>query len=91
MYSAFVGRKSDHKWYLWEDGEADALVAQSTIVGDAARRQALFDQLHQKMIDWTPVIGVFSSPELTANRRNIQGIETWTLGFARYWGVWRGQ
>jgi len=87
MYSALVGQKTDHGWYLWEDNEAEALVAASTVELDPARRQALFDQLHRKMLDWVPTIGITSGFAFDATDRRLEGYQTWALGQPRFWGV----
>ena len=39
MYSALVGQKSDHGWYLWEDNEAAALVSLATVESQPEKRR----------------------------------------------------
>lgn len=88
MYSAIAGRRTDHGWYVWEDGEAEALSAYSTIVPEG-ERQALFDLLHARMIEAVPIIGVYAVPSINVLRADIKGFEGGPVGYARYWGVWR--
>lgn len=87
MYSAVVGQKADHSWYLWEDNEAAALVAYSTVIEHPAERGALFERVHRKMIDWVPTVGLFNYPRYHVTSTAVDGFETWTLGIPRFWGV----
>ncbi|MBT0585182.1 ABC transporter substrate-binding protein [Alteromonas oceanisediminis] len=87
MYSAMVGQKGDHAWYMWEDMEAESLVTRAVIERDSELRQALFDQLHQKMLDWTPTVGLSDFPRIDAVGKTVEGYEPWALGIPRLWGV----
>lgn len=87
MYSAIVGQKGDHAWYLWEDQEAEMLTTISAIEADPVKRQALFDRLHAKMIEWTPTIGLANYPRVDAVSAKLKGYEGWTLAIPRLWGV----
>jgi len=89
MYSAIIGQKSDHGWYLWESTEAAALAAYSSIVEQRAERQEIFDYLHRNMLDWVPMIGLYNFVTVTATNSKLVGFETWPLGLPRYWGVQR--
>ena len=87
MYSTLAGQKADHSWYLWEDNEAAALTAYSTVVDAPEDRQALFDDLHEKMIAWTPTIGICNTPRFHIVSDQVDGFEAWALGIPRFWGV----
>jgi peptide/nickel transport system substrate-binding protein len=87
MYSAIVGQKTDHKWYLWEDMEADLLVAQSVFAKTDAERQALFDRLHARMLDHSPLVGLFNTVRVDATRASVKGYAPWALAIPRFWGV----
>ncbi|HUG52649.1 MAG TPA: ABC transporter substrate-binding protein, partial [Vicinamibacteria bacterium] len=87
MYSAIIGQKTDHKWYLWEDLEADLWVAQSVFAGSDAERQALFDKLHARMLDIAPLVGLFNVVRVDAVREGVKGFAPWALGVPRFWGV----
>ena len=85
MYSALVGQKSDHSWYLWEDNEAAALVSLATIESEPEKRKALFDRLHEKMLDWVPTVGVFSYPRVHVMSTELIGYQSWALAYPRFW------
>ena len=87
MYSTLAGQKADHSWYLWEDNEAAAITAYSTVVDAPEDRQALFDSLHEKMITWTPTIGICNTPRFHIVSDQVDGFEAWALGIPRFWGV----
>lgn len=87
MYSAMVGQKGDHAWYLWEDQEAEMLVTASAIETDTAKRQAMFDRLHAKMIEWNPTIGLANYPRVDAVSTRLKGYQGWTLAIPRLWNV----
>lgn len=87
MYSALVGQKADDSWFLWEDNEAAALVAMSSVVSDRAERQRLFDKLHEKMLEWVPTIGIYNHPRAHVMNDELQGYKTWPLAYPRFWLV----
>lgn len=87
MYSAIVGQKADDSWFLWEDMEAAALVAMSAVESDSDKRQKLFDNLHEKMLEWVPTIGIYNHPRSHLMSENIKNYETWPLAYPRFWVV----
>jgi peptide/nickel transport system substrate-binding protein len=87
MYSAIIGQKTDHKWYLWEDSEADLWTGQAAYASDPAQRQRLFDQIHAKMIDSTPTIGLYNNFRIDVSSDKVQGYKTHPMGIPRFWGV----
>ena len=87
MYSAIIGQKADHKWYLQEDLEADLWVAQSVFAHTDAERQALFDRLHARMLEQAPLVGLFNVVHIDATRPGVKGFAQWALGIPRFWGV----
>jgi peptide/nickel transport system substrate-binding protein len=87
IYSAVIGQKTDHKFFVWEDTEAALWVAQSAFAKTDAERQAIFDRLHARMLDATPVVGLFNLVLVDATRTNVRGYAPWAFGLARFWGV----
>lgn len=87
MYSAIIGQKTDHKWYLWEDLEADLWTGQAAYTTDPAERQRLFDRIHAKMIESTPTIGLYNNFRIDVSTDKLQGYRTHPMGIPRFWGV----
>ncbi len=85
MYSAIVGQKGDHPWYLWEDQQAEMWTTIAAVETDRATRQDMFDRLHLKMLEWTPTIGIANYPRVDAVSREVEGYEGWTLAIPRLW------
>jgi len=89
MYPAIIGQKTDYSWYLWEDVEAEMLANRAAIESDPALRAEMLDQLHARMIEWTPTIGLFNHFIYSATAKPVNGFKTWPLGLPRFWGVSR--
>jgi peptide/nickel transport system substrate-binding protein len=89
MYSAIVGQKGDHPWYLWEDQQAEMWVVASVIETDFEQRKHLFERLHSKMLEWVPTIGIANYPRIDAVSESIEGYDGWTLGIPRLWMIHR--
>lgn len=87
LMSTLAGQKSDHSWYLWEDTEAAALTAYSAIIEDGPERQQVFDNIHARMIETAPTLGIFNYPRYHAVASNVEGFSTWATGTPRFWGV----
>lgn len=87
MYSALIGQKGDHSWYLWEDQQAEMWNTISAVQEEPALRQEMFDNLHGKMLEWVPTIGLANYPRLDIARDELVGYEGWSLAIPRLWGV----
>jgi peptide/nickel transport system substrate-binding protein len=87
MYSAMVGQKTDHAWYLWEDPAADLWVSQASLESDKAKRQSLFDRVHAKMIEATPTLGLFNYFTIDAASERVRAYRTFAMGLPRFWLV----
>ncbi len=85
MYSAIVGQKGDHPWYLWEDQQAEMWTTTAAVETNRATRQEMFDRLHAKMLEWTPTIGIANYPRVDAVSHDVEGYEGWTLAIPRLW------
>lgn len=84
MYSAMVGQKGDHAWYVWEDQEAEHLVTETAVVADPEVQKANYERLHNKMIEWSPTVGLSNYPRVDAVRQ-VPGYSGWTLAIPRFW------
>jgi peptide/nickel transport system substrate-binding protein len=86
-FEMLTGPKAAQPRKVWDDPQAEDLLRQSMITDDAARRQALFDELHRRFIADVPMIVLFNDAELTGLRRNVKGFAGWPYPQPRFWGV----
>jgi len=86
-YEVFSGPKATQPRKVWDDPKVEGLVRESMRTGDQARRQAIFDELHTKLLEDVPLIVLFQPVEIGAVRANVEGYAGWPAGFARFWGV----
>lgn len=85
MYSAIIGQKGDHAWYLWEDQEADMLTNMAAVESDPATRQQLLDRLHHKAIAWNPAIMIGNYVRVDAVGPALARYRGWAMGIPRIW------
>jgi peptide/nickel transport system substrate-binding protein len=86
-YEVFTGPKATQPRKVWDDPKVEELLRESMRVGDQARRQTIFDELHKKLLEDVPLIVLFQPVEIGAVRANVEGYAGWPAGFARFWGV----
>ena len=86
-YESVIGDRSVSARKQWDDPAAIALLNQVNVASDPAQRQALFDQLHERMIRDVPIIVLFNLADNNALRRNVEGYKSWSISRARLWGV----
>jgi hypothetical protein len=61
--------------------------AQAAITAEPATRQRLFDQLHARLIEDTPTIGLFNGMRIDVVSNRVAGFETFPLKIPRLWDV----
>lgn len=86
-YEVFSGPKATQPRKIWDDPKVEEILRESMRSGDRARRQAIFDELHRRLLDEVPLIALFNPVEIGAVRANVEGYAGWPAGFARFWGV----
>lgn len=86
-YEVFSGPKATQPRKIWDDPKVEEILRESMRSGDRARRQAIFDELHRRLLDEVPLIALFNPVEIGAVRANVEGYTGWPAGFARFWGV----
>ncbi|MGO4735810.1 ABC transporter substrate-binding protein [Bosea sp. 2KB_26] len=87
-YKTIVGSKDVDPDNQWEDPQAIALLSSSTAELDPGRRQAIFDELHLRMIDQAPIVSLYNTPLVEASTDRVDGIGVTGFGKMRAWGVW---
>ncbi len=86
-YEVFSGPKATQPRKVWDDPKVEEMLRESMRIGDQAKRQAIFDELHKKLLEDVPLIVLFQPVEIGAVRANVDGYAGWPAGFARFWGV----
>jgi peptide/nickel transport system substrate-binding protein len=86
-FEMLTGPKAAQPRKVWDNPEAEALLRQSMMTEDAAKRRALFDELHRRFIADVPMIVLFNVAELAALRKTVKGFAGWLYPEPRFWGV----
>lgn len=86
-FDMFTGPKATQPRKVWDNREADALLRQSMDTADAAKRQTIFDQLHQLLLADVPMINLYNGGEVSTVRRNVEGFKGWATQTPRLWSV----
>jgi peptide/nickel transport system substrate-binding protein len=86
-YEMFMGAKDQQPRKVWDNPEAQAQLAETMVSADKAKRQALFDALHKRMLDEVPLIVLYNGLEITAYRQSLTGYRNWAAQLQRMWNV----
>ncbi|MEQ1408952.1 ABC transporter substrate-binding protein [Neorhizobium sp. Rsf11] len=81
------GNKDKSPNKVWDNPEGLKLIAESTTVSDSEKRQVLFDKLEGMIRADVPLIPLYSGTRIGAVRANVDGYQTWPVGYPRMWGV----
>lgn len=86
-FEQVTGNKDKESRKVWEDPVAIELLAQAQKEGDVAKRQSIFDQLHERFIDQVPMIVMYNGLDIVALNQNVEGYDAWIGQKPRLWGV----
>lgn len=86
-FEMMMGPKDKQPRKVWDNPEMQAKLATAMAVADRAQRQALFDELHRRIVDEVPIIVLYNGAEVAATRRNVSGFKGWPAGQPRLWNV----
>jgi peptide/nickel transport system substrate-binding protein len=86
-FEMLMGPKATQPRKVWDNQDAQEMLRQSMIIDDAAKRQALFDEMHRRFIADVPMIVLFNGSELAGLRKNVKGYAGWLYPQPRFWGV----
>lgn len=88
-YSNLIGDKKERGTVQWEDPTASELLGRLMRETDPAARKSTMELLHQRMVAFVPIIGLYNGHVATAMRAEVKGVMDWAPGTLAYWGVSR--
>ena len=86
-FEMLTGPKATQPRKVWDNPEAQAMMQQSMMIDDKAKRQELFDEMHRRFIDDVPMVVLFNGSEIAGLRKNVKGYAGWLFAQPRFWGV----
>ncbi len=86
-FEMLMGPKDKQPRKVWDNPEMQQRLATAMDIADRAQRQALFDELHKRILDEVPIIVLYNGAEVAATRRNVTGFKGWPAGQPRLWNV----
>ncbi|SFM05297.1 peptide/nickel transport system substrate-binding protein [Bradyrhizobium sp. NFR13] len=89
MYGTIIGNKVKAPTSQWDDAEAQALYLKALTTTSFDERKALLKQLHAKMAEEVPILGLYYYPVIEAVSPKLVNYESWPLEKPRAWGVWK--
>ncbi len=87
VYDMLVGPKATQTQKVWDNPEVQAMVAESMRETDRAKRQAIFDELHRRMLKEVPLIIYWNGIQISAYNKRVVGYRQWAMEHPRYWLV----
>jgi peptide/nickel transport system substrate-binding protein len=82
-----TGPKEMQPRKVWDSPDVQALLVESMETTDKVKRQALFDNLHKRMLDEVPLIPLYNGLQFVAANKRVQGLRTWPAEVPRLWNV----
>ncbi len=86
-FEMFAGPRATQPRKVWSDPAVDTAIREAMATSDRPRRQAIFDDLHKRMIEAVPMIPLYNDTDITVYRERVQGFAGWAIGQPRLWGV----
>jgi peptide/nickel transport system substrate-binding protein len=86
MYSFYVGNKDKNASLMWDNSKAIELMNASYAEIDPKKRQAIFDQFHELMLQEMPGIFLYDLVDIWGASKKLKGQPVWQSN-ARLWEV----
>lgn len=86
-FDQMMGPKADQPRKVWDNPAAQALLEESMQVTDPARRQAIFDEMHQLYLADMPMIMLYNGAALAAASDRVEGYQAWAANTPRLFAV----
>ena len=87
VYGKFIGSKDELARFQWDDPDIFALLNKAHEVTTPAEQQALFDELHLRMLEAVPTLALLNFEYHDAVRSALQGFHTTPFMRTTLWGV----
>ncbi|RAS07142.1 ABC transporter substrate-binding protein [Ensifer adhaerens] len=82
-----MGSKDKEPRKVWDDPEAQAMLADAVRYSDPAKRQELFDKLHARFLETVPFIMLYNGLEASASQKHVQNYAASIFSMPRAWEV----
>jgi peptide/nickel transport system substrate-binding protein len=71
----------------WDDPLANELLSRVSAISNPEEQQAIFDQIHERMMMEVPVINIYNAPIVDVTSLRISGYAPWPGAKPRLWNV----
>jgi peptide/nickel transport system substrate-binding protein len=89
VYGKFIGPKDEKARFQWDDDSAFELVERAHNADSEAAQQAVYDELHERMLTSVPTLALLNFEYHDATRNNVHGFITTPFMRTTLWGVWK--
>jgi peptide/nickel transport system substrate-binding protein len=86
-FEMLMGAKDKQPRKVWDNPEMQQRLGLAMDSADRTQRQAVFDELHKRILEEVPIIVLYNGAEVAAVRRNVVGFRGWPAGQPRLWNV----
>ncbi|WP_312793986.1 ABC transporter substrate-binding protein [Tianweitania sp.] len=86
MYSFYVGNKDKNASLMWDNPKAIELMNAAYAEADQAKRQAIFDEFHELMLQEMPGIFLYDMVDVWGASKSLKGVPVWQSN-TRLWEV----
>jgi len=86
-FEMVTGPKDTQPRKVWDNPEVQAKLVESMELTDKVKRQAVFDDMHKRMLDEVPLIPLYNGLQFVAANKRVHGLRTWPAEVPRLWNV----
>jgi peptide/nickel transport system substrate-binding protein len=86
-YAKLIGNKSERSSVQWDDPLAQKLLGDLLSHSTDDARTRTMEQLHRRMVERVPIIGLYNGDSALVTRAELRGISAWPAGTLVLWGV----
>ncbi|GHD23191.1 ABC transporter substrate-binding protein [Tianweitania populi] len=86
MYSFYVGNKDKNASLMWDNPKAVELMNAAYAEADQTKRQAIFDEFHELMLQEMPGIFLYDMVDVWGASKTLKGVPVWQSN-TRLWEV----
>lgn len=86
MYSFYVGNKDKNASLMWDNPKAIELMNAAYAEADQTKRQAIFDEFHELMLQEMPGIFLYDMVDVWGASKSLKGVPVWQSN-TRLWEV----